>query len=169
SVLARAEAEALAPKPPAPDAEEFVKVPVVNEEAAARSLGSSTRLRPQSSRRSRVRTSGEQLAAVTELLHHPKIEDLAAKAPLWRGDLTADEAAATAAEVKERWSAHFRKCEYQEARSVYSEAMCLAPLDASLWLNRSIANRHCGFWLEAERDATAVMLQPSNIKAHYSK
>ena len=48
--------------------------------------------------------------------------------------------------------------------------MSLAPRDASLWLNRSIANRHCGFWHDAERDAAvALVLQPTYVKAHYSR
>ena len=49
-------------------------------------------------------------------------------------------------------------------------AISLAPRDDSLWLNRSIANRHCGYWLETEHDAAvALVLQPTYVKAHHSR
>jgi tetratricopeptide (TPR) repeat protein len=89
--------------------------------------------------------------------------------PVSRHSLGAGSAAA-AAKHKDEGDAHFLDGDYHEARADYSMAMSLAPRDASLWLNRSIANRHCGFWHDAERDAAvALVLQPTYVKAHYSR
>ena len=53
--------------------------------------------------------------------------------------------AAAATEYKDKGGVHFRSGRFQEARADYSMALSLAPRDASLWLNRSIANRRCGY------------------------
>lgn len=78
--------------------------------------------------------------------------------------------AETAAELKEQGNQKFRKQQYEEALQLYNEAAQLRPRDPSLWLNRSIVNRHLENWEDAEQDAEiAVEMQPSNAKAHYSR
>mmetsp|Transcript_42031 Transcript_42031/g.105678 ORF Transcript_42031/g.105678 Transcript_42031/m.105678 type:complete len:479 (-) Transcript_42031:106-1542(-) len=88
--------------------------------------------------------------------------------PLMGAQSEAD--AETAAELKEQGNDKFKKQQYEEALQLYNEAAQLRPRDPSLWLNRSIVNRHLENWDDGEQDAEiAIELQPSNAKAHYSR
>lgn len=64
----------------------------------------------------------------------------------------------------------FKNKNFDSAVMAYSDALDLDPTDASLWVNRSIAQRHLSAWVAAIADADrALDLEPFNDKAHYGK
>jgi len=77
--------------------------------------------------------------------------------------------AETAQELKAQGNEKFKGKLYEEALGFYNEALQLQPREPTIWLNRSIVNRHLGNWEDAQDDAElAAGMQPDNAKAHYS-
>lgn len=75
-----------------------------------------------------------------------------------------------AKELKEKGNDHFKRREFQEALECYSEAAALTKYDASIWLNRSLANRMLENYDDAALDAEIAMeIEPSNPKASYNR
>jgi tetratricopeptide (TPR) repeat protein len=69
-----------------------------------------------------------------------------------------------------RGNRHFKRKEFAKAVVEYTEALRIAPCEASLWVNRSLAYRQLQLWNEAADDAAqAVALEPDNSKGWYSQ
>jgi len=75
-----------------------------------------------------------------------------------------------ALKLKDKGNLHFKKNDLEGALTAYTEALNIYPRDPAVWLNRSIVNRQTKKWYHSKLDAAcALELQPSNVKAHYSK
>lgn len=76
----------------------------------------------------------------------------------------------TAEEWKQRGNECFKRREFEEAVSAYSQAIEQKPEECAYWLNRSIAYRQLQNWAAAEKDAEKTTeLDPKNVKGHYGR
>lgn len=75
-----------------------------------------------------------------------------------------------AKELKDKGNDHFKRREFDDALDCYTEAATLTKYDASIWLNRSLANRMLENFDDAALDAEIAMeIEPSNPKAAYNR